>query len=30
VIGAEEEATLLASPRWLARLLRTPMAPDSP
>jgi 1-acyl-sn-glycerol-3-phosphate acyltransferase len=30
VIGAEEEAPLLASPRWLARLLRTPVAPITP
>jgi len=30
VIGAEEEAPLLASPRWLARLLRTPVAPLTP
>jgi len=30
VIGAEEEAPLLANPRWLARLLRTPVAPITP
>src|SRR3989454_7427269 len=30
VIGAEEEAPLLANPRWLARLLRTPTAPLTP
>jgi 1-acyl-sn-glycerol-3-phosphate acyltransferase len=30
VIGAEEEAPLLGNPRWLARLLRTPVAPLSP
>jgi 1-acyl-sn-glycerol-3-phosphate acyltransferase len=30
VIGAEEEAPLLANPRWLARLLRTPVAPLTP
>ncbi|HJQ85389.1 MAG TPA: lysophospholipid acyltransferase family protein [Candidatus Binatia bacterium] len=30
VIGAEEEAPLLASPRWLARLVRTPVAPLTP
>jgi 1-acyl-sn-glycerol-3-phosphate acyltransferase len=30
VIGAEEEAPLIASPRWLARLLRTPVAPLTP
>jgi 1-acyl-sn-glycerol-3-phosphate acyltransferase len=27
VIGAEEEAPLIANPRWLARLLGTPSAP---
>lgn len=27
VIGAEEEAPLLANPRWLRRLLRAPVAP---
>jgi 1-acyl-sn-glycerol-3-phosphate acyltransferase len=30
VIGAEEEAPLLANPTWLARLLRTPVAPITP
>lgn len=30
VIGAEEEAPLLANPRWLARLLGTPVAPLTP
>jgi len=30
VIGAEEEAPLLASPRWLARLVGTPVAPLTP
>jgi 1-acyl-sn-glycerol-3-phosphate acyltransferase len=30
VIGAEEEAPLLANPAWLARLLRTPVAPLTP
>lgn len=30
VAGAEEEAPLLANPRWLARLLRTPVAPLTP
>jgi 1-acyl-sn-glycerol-3-phosphate acyltransferase len=30
VIGAEEEAPLLGNPRWLARLLRTPVAPLAP
>jgi 1-acyl-sn-glycerol-3-phosphate acyltransferase len=30
VIGAEEEAPLLANPGWLARLLRTPVAPLTP
>ena len=30
VVGAEEEAPLLANPSWLARLLRTPVAPLSP
>ena len=30
VIGAEEEAPLLANPRWLARLLATPVAPLTP
>lgn len=30
VIGAEEEAPLLGNPRWLARLLRTPVAPMTP
>lgn len=30
VIGAEEEAPLLANPRWLARLCRTPVAPLTP
>ena len=30
VIGAEEEAPLLANPRWLARLVGTPVAPISP
>jgi 1-acyl-sn-glycerol-3-phosphate acyltransferase len=30
VIGAEEEAPLVANPRWLARLLRTPVAPLAP
>jgi 1-acyl-sn-glycerol-3-phosphate acyltransferase len=30
VIGAEEEAPLLANPTWLARLLRTPVAPLTP
>jgi 1-acyl-sn-glycerol-3-phosphate acyltransferase len=30
VIGAEEEAPLLANPAWLCRLLRTPVAPLTP
>jgi 1-acyl-sn-glycerol-3-phosphate acyltransferase len=30
VIGAEEEAPLLANPAWLARLLGTPVAPLTP
>jgi 1-acyl-sn-glycerol-3-phosphate acyltransferase len=30
VIGAEEEAPLLANPGWLARLLSTPVAPLTP
>jgi 1-acyl-sn-glycerol-3-phosphate acyltransferase len=30
VIGAEEEAPILGNPRWLARLLGTPVAPLSP
>jgi 1-acyl-sn-glycerol-3-phosphate acyltransferase len=30
VLGAEEEAPLLANPSWLARLLRTPTAPLTP
>jgi len=30
VIGAEEEAPLLANPAWLARLVRTPVAPITP
>ena len=30
VIGAEEEAPLIANPRWLARLLGTPVAPLTP
>jgi 1-acyl-sn-glycerol-3-phosphate acyltransferase len=30
VIGAEEEAPLLANPGWLARLLGTPVAPLTP
>ena len=30
VIGPEEEAPLLANPRWLARLLGTPTAPLTP
>jgi 1-acyl-sn-glycerol-3-phosphate acyltransferase len=30
VIGAEEEAPLLANPAWLRRLLRTPVAPITP
>jgi 1-acyl-sn-glycerol-3-phosphate acyltransferase len=30
VIGAEEEAPLLANPRWLARLVGTPVAPLTP
>src|SRR5690349_11683939 len=30
VIGAEEEAPLLANPGWLARLVRTPVAPLTP
>ncbi len=30
VIGAEEEAPLLANPIWLARVLRTPVAPLTP
>jgi 1-acyl-sn-glycerol-3-phosphate acyltransferase len=30
VVGPEEEAPLLANPRWLARLLRTPVAPLTP
>ena len=30
VIGAEEEAPLLANPGWLRRLLRMPVAPITP
>jgi 1-acyl-sn-glycerol-3-phosphate acyltransferase len=30
VIGAEEEAPLLANPGWLARLIGTPVAPITP
>jgi len=30
VIGAEEEAPLVVNPGWLARLLRTPVAPLTP
>ena len=30
VVGAEEEAPLLANPRWLARLVGTPVAPLTP
>ena len=30
VIGAEEEAPMLANPRWLARLVGTPVAPLTP
>lgn len=30
VIGAEEEAPIVANPSWLARLLRTPVAPLAP
>jgi 1-acyl-sn-glycerol-3-phosphate acyltransferase len=30
VIGAEEEAPLLANPAWLRRLVRTPVAPITP
>jgi 1-acyl-sn-glycerol-3-phosphate acyltransferase len=30
VIGAEEEAPLLANPGWLKRLVRTPVAPITP
>jgi len=30
VVGAEEEAPLLANPGWLARLMRTPVAPLTP
>jgi 1-acyl-sn-glycerol-3-phosphate acyltransferase len=30
VVGAEEEAPLLGNPRWLARLVRTPVAPLTP
>jgi len=30
VIGAEEEAPLIANPAWLARLVRTPVAPITP
>lgn len=30
VIGAEEEAPLLANPGWLRRLVRTPVAPITP
>lgn len=30
VIGSEEEAPLLANPRWLARLVNTPVAPITP
>src|SRR5262249_44020251 len=29
-IGSEEEAPLIAHPRWLARLLKTPVAPITP
>jgi 1-acyl-sn-glycerol-3-phosphate acyltransferase len=30
VVGAEEEAPVIANPTWLARALRTPVAPLSP
>ena len=30
VIGSEEEAPLLANPRWLQKLIRTPVAPLTP
>ncbi len=30
VVGAEEEAPVVANPSWLARLLRTPVAPLTP
>jgi 1-acyl-sn-glycerol-3-phosphate acyltransferase len=30
VVGAEEEAPLVVNPRWLARALRTPVAPLTP
>jgi 1-acyl-sn-glycerol-3-phosphate acyltransferase len=30
VIGPEEEAPLIANPRWLARLVGTPVAPLTP
>jgi 1-acyl-sn-glycerol-3-phosphate acyltransferase len=30
VVGAEEEAPVVANPSWLARLLRTPVAPLAP
>src|SRR5204862_7993965 len=30
VIGPEQEAPLLANPAWLARLVRTPVAPLTP
>jgi len=30
VVGAEEEAPLLANPAWLRRLVRTPVAPITP
>jgi 1-acyl-sn-glycerol-3-phosphate acyltransferase len=30
VIGAEEEAPLLANPEWIKRLVRTPVAPVTP
>jgi len=30
VIGPEEEAPMLANPRWVARLVRTPVAPLTP
>jgi 1-acyl-sn-glycerol-3-phosphate acyltransferase len=30
VVGAEEEAPLLANPQWLARLVGTPVAPITP
>lgn len=30
VVGAEEEAPLLANPEWLKRLVRTPVAPITP